>query len=221
MSSAGASTRHDGSAADRHPECQGGDDARRVEDGMYRAPKGKGETANAQIAESMGVRWCGRRPCGQGTDTAGPPTSDSRRPWAGRRAACKAPRARRGSLPACLARGTGPARPAWRGHVDAARDTHPAQGMHGSKVGDGASEAKRWVSKRREHGGNAAGPARCDQPWGRFTVGGQSTGGAKSPIDRLAEDTASRSTTCRAACARRMPPTGLSGTSSQASCWCV
>ena len=145
MSGAGASPRRDGSAADRRPECQGGDGARRVKGCMDCAPKGKGETANAQIAESTGVKAGRAQPCGPA-----PPPLASRhlipaahgqavgRP-AGRReygAAAGLPRSRRRAGAARM-----------ECTLSAARDTHPAQDMHGSKADDRATEAKRRVSR--------------------------------------------------------------------------
>lgn len=117
--------------------------------------KAKGETASAQIAESTGVKAGRAQPCGPA-----PPPLASRHliPAAHGQAVGRpagAPRARRGSRAAATARrarlhqaaraprarhGTGQPRSRRRagaahmeGTLSAARDTHPAQGMHGPK----------------------------------------------------------------------------------------
>ena len=104
MSGAGASPRRDGSAADRRPGCQGGDGARRVKGCMDCAPKGKGRDGQRADCRVDGRQGRAGAALWAGTATAGQPTSDSRCPWAGRRAACRAPRVRRGSLAAATAR---------------------------------------------------------------------------------------------------------------------
>ena len=141
--------------------------------------KAKGETASAQIAESTGVKAGRAQPCGP----APPPLASRHLIPAAHGQAVGRPagalRARRGTGQPRSRRRAGAART--EGTLSAARNTHPAQDMHGSKADGVASEAKRWVRVGVGTVGNAAGPARCDQPGGRFTVAARPLGGPRAP----------------------------------------
>ena len=195
--------------------------------------KAKGETANAQIAESTGVKAGRAQPCGPA-----PPPLASRHPIpaahgqaVGRPAG--APRARRGSRAAATARrarphqaargplarhGTGQPRSRRRAgaarvvHIERGTDTHPAQDMHGSKADGVAPKAKKVVRGGRGHSKNAAGqqarpPREHSAVGGPFHSEGQEPHrSARGAVQLRRKHMPAGQGEAPHACARKMPP---------------
>ena len=220
-------------AADRHPECQGGDKARRVKGCMDRAQKGKGRDGQRADCRVDGRQGGAGAALWAGTATAGQPTSDSRCPWAGRREARRgaastarqpgcgygAARTPASSSQGAAARhGTGQPRSRRRAgaarvvHIERGTDTHPAQDMHGSKADGVAPKAKKVVRGGRGHSKNAAGQ-QARPPREHFAVGGpfHSEGqephrSARGAVQLRRKHMPAGQGEAPHACARKMPP---------------